>query len=116
MDHSRTGHVSVGSRVLDDPPPDLGDDPTDTCPGFDLSVRGTRGNDLELRPAGSRGGDNSVVGPQFILWDLRPQDAIRADLRWFGCGDRFDGVDGVFGNTHFPWGCLERRECCPGRC
>lgn len=115
MDHSRTGHVSVGSRLLDDPPPNLGDDPTDTCPGFDLSVCGTRGNDLELRPARSRRGDDSVVGPQFILWDLRPQDPIWAYLRWFGSGDRFNGRDGVFCNAHLSWCGLERRGCCIGR-
>ena len=36
MDHAGTGHVSFGSRLLDDPPFDLGDDPTNTCPGLDL--------------------------------------------------------------------------------
>src|SRR5690348_18272866 len=115
MDDSRTGQVSVGLWLLGHPPPGVGDDPTDTCPGLDLSVCGTVGHNVEIRPAGSRGGDNPVVGPQCILWDLRPQDAIRAYLRWFGSGDRFNGMDGVFRNTHLSWRGLERRECCTGR-
>ena len=72
------GTISVGSRLLDDPPPDLGDDPTNTRPGLDLSVCGTRSNELEIRPAGSRGGNNSMVGPQFSVWGLRQKDAIQA--------------------------------------
>ena len=51
-----------------------------------------------------------MVGAQFAVWDLRPEDAIWARLRRPGCGDRFDVMDGVFCDDCLSWCGLERGE------
>jgi hypothetical protein len=50
------------------------------------------------------------VGTQSAVWDLRSEDTIWACLRWPGCGDRPNGMDGVFRDACLFRCGLERRE------
>jgi hypothetical protein len=71
-----------------------------------------RGNDLEFGSSRSGSGDDSVVGCQFAVWNLRPKGTVRTRLRWSGGGDRLDGVDGVLCDDRLSWCGLECGKSC----
>ena len=81
VDDSRIRQVSGRSRLLEHYASGLGDDSGDGRPGLDLSRRATRRNELEFCPSRSGRGDDSVVGRQFAVWNLRPKDAGWTCLR-----------------------------------
>ena len=80
-----------------------------------LSCCATKGNDLEFRSARSRRRNNSVVGCQLAVWNLRSEDPVWACLRRPGSGHRVDGGDGDLGNARLCWWRLELRKCYSGR-
>ena len=85
--------------------------PRDIRPDLDIPVCTAGVAALEIRPAGSPGGNGVLVGAQFSVWDLRPEDTIWACLRRTGCGDWLDAMDGAFRDAGFFWRGLERGEC-----
>jgi len=115
VDYIRIWLLFVRSQLFDRHASSLGDDPDNVCPGLDLSCCGTMVNNLEVRSARSGRCNNSVVGRQLAIRNLRSEDPIWACLRWLGRGDRPDGVDGNLCDAFLCWCGLELRKRHSGR-
>lgn len=77
MDDSRIRWVAVGRWILERHAADLGNGSSDARPDLDLSCCAQTLNYLAFGSARGGGSDDSVVGRQFAVWSLRPQNALR---------------------------------------
>jgi hypothetical protein len=109
-DQSRIRPVCSGSRLLEHHASDRRLDSGDARPGLDLPLCTTARNHLEIRFARSKRSDDSLVGPHFDVWGLRPQDAVWTCLWHPRRGDRVDGLAAALCDDRLSWRGLERRK------